>query len=132
MLKRFLVILAIGVLTVSQSFAQKPEKKASIALDSTVANLGVFPKSDSKRTTVYTFKNVGSDKLVFYGASPNCGCVTVSYPENPVKPGRKGKIIVNYNGAAKKPVRFSHKINFSVSGSPSHFTLRLNGEMTKN
>ena len=42
----------------------KKEKKASIKLDSTVAHIGTFPKSESARTVVYTFKNVGNDKLV--------------------------------------------------------------------
>ena len=132
MSKRFFLAVVALIFTFVSLYAQKPEKRASIQLDSMQASIGTFPKSNSLRTTVYTFKNVGNDKLVFYGAAPNCGCVTVSYPEKPIKPGRKGKIVVTYNGKNKKANKFSHKINFSCSGYPSHFTLRLNGEMTKN
>ena len=128
------LVLVFNVFSVSyaQKTAQKPEKKASIALDSMKTNLGVFPKSASTKTVVFTFKNVGNDKLVFYGGSGDCGCIKVSYPEKPIKPGRKGQIVVTYRGLNKNPGRFNHKVNFSVSGSPSHFTLRVAGEMTKN
>ncbi|MBQ8061530.1 MAG: DUF1573 domain-containing protein [Bacteroidales bacterium] len=136
MTRRFLVLLVLAFLSVSVSYAQnsarKSEKKASIALDSTVARLGVFPKSDSKRTTVYTFKNVGNDKLVFYDGGGDCGCITVSYPDKPIKPGKKGKIIVTYNGHNISPGKFNRKIYFAVSGKPQQFILRLTGEMTKN
>ena len=136
MARRFCVFLIIAFFSFNfayaQRTAQKPEKKASIALDSTVARLGVFPKSNPRRTTVYTFKNVGNDKLVFYDGGGDCGCISVSYPDKPIKPGKKGKIIVNYNGYNISPGKFNHKIYFAVSGRPSQFILRLTGEMTKN
>ena len=132
MSKRLFLVCVVLLVASFCASAQKPEKKASIQLDSTTAHLGTFPKSNSLKTTVFTFKNVGNDKLVFYGASPNCGCVTVELPDKPIKPGRKGKIIVTYNGKNKTPTKFSHKINFACTGSPAYFTLRVNGVMTKN
>ena len=135
MTRRVVLILVLALFSAGVSSAQKAvrnvEKAASIALDSTVARLGTFPKSNPKRTTVYTFKNVGDDKLVFYDGGGDCGCITVSYPDKPIKPGKKGKIIVNYNGYNIRPGKFNHKIYFAVSGKPSHFILRLTGEMTK-
>lgn len=136
MLKK--IILAGMALVCACSFAvagesgDKKEKKASIQLDSTVANIGTFPKSASSKTVVYTFKNVGNDKLVFYDAKPDCGCITVQLPDKPIKPGKKGKIVVNYKGSRKTPGHYNHRINFACNGNPPYFTLRLRFVMTEN
>ncbi len=132
MRKRIFLSFVLLLVASSFAFSQSKEKKAKIQLDSTQASIGTFPKSNSLKTTVFTFKNVGNDKLVFYGAATNCGCVTVSYPDKPIKPGKKGKITVTFDGKHKTPAKFSHKINFSCNGSPAYFTLRVNGVMTKN
>ena len=109
----------------------KTKKVAAIQLDSTVANIGTFPKSDSKKTVVYTFKNAGKEKLVFYDAAPDCGCITVQLPEKPIKPGKRGKIIVHYDGHRKTPARYNHRINIAYNGSPRIFQLRLRFVMTE-
>ena len=132
MTKRFLFASLVLLLAFSSlSFSQTKEKKASIQLDSTTANIGTFPKSASSKTVVYTFKNVGNEKLVFYDAQPDCGCITVDLPEKPVKPGKVGKIVVHYKGLYKRPGRYNHKINFACSGSPAYFQLRLRFVMTE-
>lgn len=113
------------------SFADNKEKKAKIQLDSTTANIGTFPKSDCRKTVVYTFKNVGNEKLVFYDAKPDCGCLKVQLPDKPIKPGKKGRIVVNYNGGNKRPAHYNHKINFACSGDPAYFQLRLKFYMTE-
>ena len=106
-------------------------KRTTIQLDSTVANIGTFPKSASSKTVVYTFKNAGKEKLVFYDAAPDCGCLTVQFPEKPVKPGKKGKIIVHYDGHRKTPARYNHRINIAYNGAPEIFQLRLRFVMTE-
>ena len=133
MTKRFILASLVLLLAFSSlSFSQTKEKKASIQLDSTTANIGTFPKSASSKTVVYTFKNAGDDKLVFYDAKPDCGCIKVQLPEKPIKPGKKGKIVVTYNGRRKSPGRYNHKINFACSGNPAYFQLRLRFVMTEN
>lgn len=127
-----LVLICACSIAFAGGTGDKKAKKAVIQLDSTVANIGTFPKSASSRTVIYTFKNVGNDKLVFYDAKPDCGCIKVQLPEKPIKPGKKGKIVVNYKGLNKKPGRYNHKINFAISGDPAYFTLRLRFVMTEN
>lgn len=107
-------------------------KRASIQLDSTTAWLGTFPRSASMRTTVYTFTNVGDAPLEFLDMSVSCNCVSATYPEKPVKPGKKGEIVVTYKGNNKSPGRFMHRVYFAVTGSPRTFFLRVKGEMTEN
>ena len=106
-------------------------KEASIKLDSTSANLGTFPKSASTRTAVFTFTNVGDDKLEFYDVDYSCGCVKATYPDKPVKPGKSGEIVVTYKGINKKPGNVYQKVYFACSGKPSNFVLRVKGVMTE-
>ena len=127
----FFVLLAGCAVLAARPADAKKEKKASIKLDSTVANIGTFPRNNSKKTVVYTFKNVGNDKLVFYDAAPDCGCIKAQLPDKPVKPGKKGKIIVNYNGGNKSPGNYNHRINFACSGSPAYFSVRLRFVLTE-
>ncbi len=136
-MKKYILALLVLLLGCSLAYAgeagrrDKKEKKASIQLDSTVAHIGTFPKSESAKTVVYTFKNVGNDKLVIYDAAPDCGCMKVVLPDKPVKPGKKGQIIVRYNGRNKTPGRYNHRINFACSGDPAYFTVRLRFTMTE-
>ena len=135
MSRRFLIffcLLFVGVFTCVAQETKEKTKTASIQFDSMNASIGTFPRSEAIKTATYTFKNVGKEKLVFYAAKVSCGCITVDFPDKPIKPGRKGKVTVSYNGTNKDPGRFNYKIYFSVSGKPSHFILRLSGEMTKN
>ncbi len=107
-------------------------KRASIQLDSTTAWLGTFPRSASMRTTVFTFTNVGDAPLEFLDMSVSCNCVSAVYPEKPVKPGKKGEIVVSYKGNNKSPGKFQYRVYFAVTGSPRTFFLRVKGDMTEN
>lgn len=107
-------------------------KRASIQLDSTTAQLGTFPRSASMRTTVFTFTNVGDAPLEFLDMSVSCNCISAVYPDKPVKPGKKGEIVVTYKGNNKNPGKFQYRVYFAVTGSPRTFFLRVKGDMTEN
>ena len=107
-------------------------KRASIQLDSTTAWLGTFPRSASMRTVVYTFTNVGDAPLEFLDVSYSCNCLSAVYPDKPVKPGKKGEIVVTYKGNNKSPGKFQYRVYFAVTGSPRTFFLRVKGDMTEN
>jgi hypothetical protein len=48
-------------------------------------------------THVFEFTNVGNEPLIIQNASASCGCTTPEWPKEPILPGKKGKIVVNYN-----------------------------------
>ena len=106
-------------------------KMAAIQLDSTSAHIGTFPKSASRKTVVFTFTNVGDAPLEFLDVDYSCGCVSATYPEKPVKPGKKGEIVVTYKGQNKDPGKVYQKVYFAVSGKPENFVLRIHGQMTE-
>lgn len=105
-------------------------KMAAIQFDSTSASLGTFPKSDSRRQTVFTFTNVGDAPLEFAYVEGSCGCITVTYPQKPIKPGKKGEFTVVFNGKNKKPGKVNYRVYGEANIEPAHFILRLSGQMT--
>jgi len=108
------------------------KRQAVIQLDSTSAWLGTFPKSQSVRSTVFTFTNVGDANLEFLDMDVSCGCVSAVLPEKPIKPGKKGEIIVTFRGKNKKPGKVYQKVYVEVNCDPPTFVLRVSGQMTEN
>ena len=51
--------------------------------------------SDGKREFVFT--NNGNKPLIITNAQGSCGCTVPSYPREPIAPGAKGVIGVNYD-----------------------------------
>ena len=129
----FPILLAILVASCGRKTtkADGSPKVSSIQLDSTSAWIGTFPKSDSRRTTVFTFTNVGDAPLEFLDHDVSCGCVSASFPEKPIKPGKKGEIHVTFKGQNKDPGKVYYKVYVETNGDPRVFTLRIHGQMTE-
>ena len=51
--------------------------------------------SNGKRE--FTFTNNGNKPLIITNAQGSCGCTVPSYPREPIAPGAKGVIGVNYD-----------------------------------
>src|SRR5579864_2797450 len=45
---------------------------------------------------IFKFKNTGNQPLVLSDVHASCGCTTPSYTHDPVLPGKKGEINVNF------------------------------------
>lgn len=50
---------------------------------------------------VFEFTNAGNEPLIIHGASASCGCTTPEWPKEPILPGKKGRLTVNYNTAGR-------------------------------
>ena len=124
------VALTLGSCGQKTTHSDGAPKMAAIQFDSTYASLGSFPKSDSRRQTVFTFTNVGDAPLEFAYVEGSCGCVTVSFPQKPVKPGKKGEFIVVYNGKNKDLGKVKVRVYGEANAEPAHFILRIGGLMT--
>jgi hypothetical protein len=50
----------------------------------------------------FRFTNTGSKDLVISSASASCGCTIPNWPKEPIAPGEKGEIKVEFNSNGKK------------------------------
>ena len=73
-----------------------------------------------KITAVFTIKNTGDYPLVIGEVKGSCSCTVADYPEDPIAPGKEGKISAHVNtdqveaGLLNKSVRIVANTNPSV------------------
>lgn len=75
----------------------------TIEFETKVIDYGAVKKgSDGKRTFIFT--NTGSNDFVVSNIFSSCECDIISKPDTPIKPGEKGKIVVNYDTKKLGPI----------------------------
>lgn len=80
----------------------------------------------------YVFTNTGDQPLTVLSASASCGCTRPKYTHEPVKPGKKGKIEVNFlpkgqRGYISKNIKVRYKV---AGGKTKNITLKITGNVT--
>jgi hypothetical protein len=53
----------------------------------------------------FNFTNTGSNPLIITNAVGSCGCTVPTYPKEPIAPGAKGTIEVQFNSTGKKDMQ---------------------------
>ncbi|NCC73866.1 MAG: DUF1573 domain-containing protein [Sphingobacteriia bacterium] len=96
--------------------------------ESVTVDLGDVPYKMSKDAK-FVLKNTGNEPLIITYASANCGCLTFTYPEEPILPGKSANISVTFDGTGKGPFRKSITIQTNASEIPT--VLQITGKVTK-
>ena len=91
-MKKLLVYLTllIGFSSVAQSGAKIEFKEETI-------NYGEVEKGKDNGIRVFEFTNTGDEPLVIKNAKSSCGCTVPEWPKEPIPPGGKSQIKVQYN-----------------------------------
>lgn len=91
-MKKLLVYLTllIGFSSIAQSGAKIEFKEETI-------NYGEVEKGKDNGIRVFEFTNTGDEPLVIKNAKSSCGCTVPEWPKEPIAPGGKGQIKVQYN-----------------------------------
>lgn len=92
MMKKLFVYftLLIGI----SSFAQSGPK---IEFKEETINYGEVEKGKDDGIRVFEFTNTGDQPLIIKNAKSSCGCTVPEWPKEPIQPGKKGYIKVQYN-----------------------------------
>ncbi len=99
---RYLALL-ISLFTISVTVNAQTRENTTIEFDSKVIDYGTIKKgSDGNRTFLFT--NTGSVDFEVSDIFSSCTCDVISKPEMPIKPGEKGKIVVNYDTKKLGPI----------------------------
>lgn len=75
---------------------------------------------------VYRFTNTGKMPLIISNARSTCGCTVPQWPKEPIAPGGKGKIEVEFNTKGKKEAQ-SKPITITANTYPASSKVFLKG-----
>lgn len=93
MMKTILSLFAVmmfGVSTMAQTGPKIEFKEETI-------DYGTVTKGDDSGLRVFEFKNIGDAPLIINDVKSSCGCTVPTKPQEPIMPGKTGKIEVQYN-----------------------------------
>jgi hypothetical protein len=74
----------------------------------------------------FSFTNTGDAPLIISNANASCGCTVPSYPKEPLAPGEKGEIVVQFNSAGKMGPQ-NKSVSITANTVPSITILILKG-----
>ncbi|MFN0014006.1 MAG: DUF1573 domain-containing protein [Saprospiraceae bacterium] len=77
---------------------------------------------------VYTFTNTGSEPLIISNARGSCGCTVPTWPKQPIPPGGKGEISVEFDTKGK-PNRQTKSVTVTANTTPTDTHLEITGEV---
>lgn len=99
----------------------------SIKYDETSYDFGVADEGTVVKH-VFKFTNTGSEPLVISNAKGSCGCTVPTWPKQPVAPGAKGEISVEFNTKGK-PGRQSKQVTVTANTNPTDTHIEILGEV---
>lgn len=100
-----------------------------ITFESTVHNFGIIPYMGNG-SYVYTFSNTGVKVLSIINVIKGCGCTTIDWTKDSIKPGEKGMIKATYD--TRKVGPFNRGVDvYSNSTLFPKINLRLQGTVEK-
>ncbi|WP_226390813.1 DUF1573 domain-containing protein [Penaeicola halotolerans] len=100
----------------------------NITFDQSVYDFGTVPEGTVVKHT-FTFTNTGDKDLIISNASASCGCTVPDWSKNPIKPGEKGEIKVEFNSTGK-PNQQSPIVTVTSNTAPAVNRLSVKGFVT--
>ena len=91
-MKKLLVYLTVlfGISSFAQSGAKIEFKEETI-------NYGDVEKGKDDGIRIFEFINTGNEPLLIKNVTSSCGCTVPEWPKEPIAPGAKSQIKVQYN-----------------------------------
>jgi hypothetical protein len=76
----------------------------------------------------FMFSNTGDTPLVIQNVKTSCGCTVPEWPKKPIKQGKQGEILINYD--TSHPGMFNKTITVFYNGQSSPQVLNIKGKVT--
>ncbi len=126
-MKNIITIAALIAALMVAIPAMAAKKEAKISFKEKVYDFGQISLKGGKVSHEFSFTNDGDGNLVITNARADCGCTRPEYSDEPVAPGKSGKIKVTFVPAAKG--NFTKKITVTSNGTPKKTRLLIKGEV---
>lgn len=124
-LKSLIILLFAIILSAGVTYADK-KGGARIQMDESSFNFGKVPYKGAPVSHEFTFTNTGDKNLVILEVRTTCGCTKPEYTQQPIAPGKTGKIKITYDATSHSGY-FSKNITVRTNGKPGKFTLKISG-----
>ena len=126
-MKKIITLIAFALIS-SLGFAQSGPKIEFLAKDNTI-DYGKISKSNDNGIRIFEFKNTGDAPLIITEVLSTCGCTVPTKPNEPIMPGKTGKIEVKYN-MAPGPIRKTITVESNaVNYESGRVALKIKGEV---
>lgn len=98
--------------------------QTDIRLSETFIDMGTFDWRKEQKA-VFTLTNTGESPLVIIDVATSCGCVSVSYSKEPVRPGKEISLNITYK--ADHPEYFNKTITVYCNAKASPLKVEIRG-----
>lgn len=103
--------------------------KTEIKFDEDKFDFGELTQGDIVHHT-FSFTNTGSNPLIITNAVGSCGCTVPTYPKEPIAPGAKGNIEVQFNSAGKEGLQ-NKTVTLTANTEPPPTVLTITSNVKK-
>lgn len=86
-------------------------------------------KLGEKAKNRFEFTNTGNEPLVIQRAEAGCGCTVPDYTQEPVEPGKKGYVDVEYNSQNRPLQRFNQSVRVFANVPDGQAIVTIRGEV---
>lgn len=99
-------------------------KQTKIMMDKESIDMGTFDWHE-EQVVYFVLLNMGKECLVIDDVTTSCGCTTVEYPKEPIRPGQKRSLKVKYK--SDRPEHFNKTITIYCNTTNSPLRLEISG-----
>lgn len=117
--------LYMNIISGNSKVKERKVLQTEILIEKQLISLGCFNWQKEQKAT-FTIKNVGKFPLVINDIFTSCGCTSVEYSKEPVRPGDIFSLHVLYK--ADKPEYFKKTITIYCNANPSVIQLNIVGD----
>lgn len=129
-MKKIGLILFALVLSTGFIAAQDGKKAPKVTFQKAVHDFGKVAESAGSVSCEFTFKNTGTAPFLIQRVQASCGCTTPDYTNEPVLPGKEGRIKVTYSTTGR-PGTFSKDVTVFSNVPDSIYRLNIKGEVIR-
>lgn len=124
----FTMMLAfVATVGLSKATAQEVQTGANIEFSKDTHDYGNVKNGGNGKCT-FEFTNTGTAPLIISNAKGSCGCTVPQWPKEPIAPGAKGVITVEYDTKKVGPINKSVTITSNAVNEPTK-TLKIRGNV---
>lgn len=116
--------LYLKIISGDKSTKEEAASQTTVACSNMVIDMGKFDWRQSQSAT-FTLTNAGNNPLVITDAITSCGCTTVDYEKEPVRPGNSIALTVHYK--AEHSEHFDKMITVYCNTKIAPIRLKITG-----